>query len=318
MTSNSTEKIRELSRQIETRELETKFWEPYYGLLKEFEDLVANETPSIITKATLESTISISTESGNFSSELSQKLEQIIQFLKPWRLGPYSIFYRYIDPEWQAISKWEMLKKILPELRGKKIADVGCNNGYFMFQMSAYHPESIVGFEPVSRCINQFKLLNRLVGDERITISPLGIDNLDLYPENFDFVLCMGVLYHRKEPVESLRKIFSSLTSSGTLFLETLSLEESNHEGVIPNGRYAKMRNVYHIPSQHRLLQWILDAGFQNPKICYGVYTSRNEQRQTLDAPYESLSDFLMPGDKMKTIEGHPAPYRVGIICSKG
>jgi len=32
---------------------------------------------------------------------------------------------------------------------------------------------------------------------------------------------------------------------------------------------------------------------------------------------YESLSDFLDPGDQSKTIEGHPAPTRAIFIASK-
>ena len=40
---------------------------------------------------------------------------------------------------------------------------------------------------------------------------------MDLFPQTFDVVFCLGVLYHTPDPVGMLRKINSSLKSKGEI-----------------------------------------------------------------------------------------------------
>ena len=64
----------------------------------------------------------------------SHALHHLAMQLKPWRKGPFHLFDLHIDSEWQSFMKWQLLAPHL-SLAGKKIADVGCNNGYYMFEM---------------------------------------------------------------------------------------------------------------------------------------------------------------------------------------
>jgi hypothetical protein len=43
---------------------------------------------------------------------------------------------------------------------GKVIADVGCNNGYYMFRMIGHQPEFVLGFEPYVQHYFTFQTLN--------------------------------------------------------------------------------------------------------------------------------------------------------------
>jgi tRNA (mo5U34)-methyltransferase len=78
----------------------------------------------------------------------------------------------------------------------------------------------------------------------------------------------------------------------------------------VPTDRYAKMRNVWFIPSTAALTLWLERVGFKNVKVVNNDVTSLDEQRQTPWMETESLADFLDPNDKTKTIEGYPAPLR--------
>ena len=44
----------------------------------------------------------------------------------------------------------------IPELKNKIIADIGCNNGYYMFRMAAHSPKLVLGFEPYVEAVAEF------------------------------------------------------------------------------------------------------------------------------------------------------------------
>jgi tRNA (mo5U34)-methyltransferase len=86
---------------------------------------------------------------------------------------------------------------------------------------------------------------------------------------------------------------------------------------LIPEARYAKMRNAWTIPSAQALANLLTRAGFREPQIHSFGPLLTTEQRQTTWAPYESLQDFLDPNDPTKTVEGYPAPHTALVIATK-
>jgi len=155
-----------------------------------------------------------------------------------------------------------------------------------------------------------------LGGDQRAHLLPLGIEQL---PElaAFDTVFSMGVLYHRRSPLDHLYQLKSQLVSEGELVLETLVVEGDQHQVLVPGDRYAQMRNVYFIPSTGALQSWLEKCGFVDVRLADVSVTSCDEQRRTAWMTSESLADFLDPNDASKTIEGYPAPRRALFIAKK-
>jgi tRNA (mo5U34)-methyltransferase len=139
---------------------------------------------------------------------------------------------------------------------------------------------------------------------------------------NMDVVCSMGVLYHRRDPLEHLRQIWRLLKPGGRMVLETLVLPSSQANDVlVPKERYARMRNVWAIPGTQRLLTWAEEAGFSNIRLVDVTPTSLQEQRTTPWMTFESLAEALVdlpdatnPG---RTLEGYPAPTRAIILASR-
>jgi tRNA (mo5U34)-methyltransferase len=127
----------------------------------------------------------------------------------------------------------------------------------------------------------------------------------------------MGVLYHRKSPIEHLEELKHALKPGGELVLETLIIEGDNTTTLVPQGRYAQMRNVWFIPSSEQLCIWLKKTGFKNVRVVDTNQTSLDEQRTTHWMTFQSLEDFLDPKDTDKTTEGYPAPRRVIILANK-
>jgi len=120
----------------------------------------------------------------------------------------------------------------------------------------------------------------------------------------------MGVLYHRRSPLDHLYELRACLRSGGELVLETLVIEGEEGTVLMPEGRYAKMRNVWFFPSIATMELWLRRCDFKDVRCVDVSTTSLDEQRATQWMTFESLADFLDPDDRTKTIEGHPAPMR--------
>jgi tRNA (mo5U34)-methyltransferase len=126
----------------------------------------------------------------------------------------------------------------------------------------------------------------------------------------------MGVLYHRKSPIDHILDLKNFLHPGGELVIETLVVEGPAGYSLIPDGRYAKMRNVWFIPSVATLEQWMKRCGLKNIRTVDICTTSTDEQRTTDWMTFESLPDFLDPADPSKTAEGHPAPKRAVVVAT--
>ena len=94
----------------------------------------------------------------------------------------------------------------------------------------------------------------------------------------------------------------------GRGILETLVVTDA--ESLYPSGRYARMSNVWCVPSTNQVVDWMQQVGFNQVQIVDVTTTSVDEQRSTEWMHFGSLSGCLDDQDPSKTIEGHPAPVR--------
>jgi tRNA (mo5U34)-methyltransferase len=244
-------------------------------------------------------------------------LRSELKKLLPWRKGPFELFGNRIDSEWRSDWKWDRLKNYLRPLAGRTVLDVGCGNGYYCLRMIGAGAKLAVGIDPTQLYVMQFQAIKKYLVDIPAYVLPLGIEHMPQSLPVFDTVFSMGVIYHRKKPSAHLQELKNLLRPGGELVLETLIIDGAEGDVLVPEGRYAKMRNVWAIPSMATLEQWLIDAGFKNVRVIDLSSTPVEEQRSTDWMRFESLSDFLDPKNSSRTIEGHPAPKRTILLASK-
>ena len=234
----------------------------------------------------------------------------------PWRKGPFNLFGIHIDTEWRSDWKWDRLKDHITPLRGRRVLDIGCGSGYHCWRMRGAGADFVLGIDPTLVFVMQFLLLQHFIQDPRVQVLPLGIDEFAANSRCFDTVFSMGLLYHRREPQQHLVECAQCLRAGGELVLETLVIDDHEGEVLIPEGRYAQMRNVWAIPSVNTLSQWLQQAGYRDVRCVDVTQTTTDEQRRTPWMTFQSLADYLDPADPNKTIEGYPAPRRAIMIAS--
>jgi tRNA (mo5U34)-methyltransferase len=229
----------------------------------------------------------------------------------PWRKGPFSVFGIDIDAEWRSEKKWQRVRPALPDLSGKIIADIGCNNGYYMFRMFPAHPRLVLGFEPSVQHYYCFKALQGMAGCPGLDIDLLGVEHLPLFSSCFDVVFLMGIIYHRPSPVDTLRDILTALKPGGTLIVESQAIPGDAPLALFPTDTYAKVPGTYFVPTGTCLCNWMSKAGFEDIELFYRHPMSGTEQRRTDWMTFESYTDFIAPDNSTITIEGYPAPWRI-------
>ena len=251
----------------------------------------------------------------DLTSEEFEVIEKTAKKLIPWRKGPFKIFGLEIDSEWQSNIKYNLIRPHF-NLKDKVVADIGCNNGYYMFRMLEDKPKRLIGFDPSPLTLHQFEFVNHFVKSD-IIYEMLGVEHLEFYNHKFDFIFMLGVLYHRPDPVGTLKSLARGLNSKGEILIDTFMIDGEDEICLTPNKRYSKIPNIYFIPTISALKNWVERAGFENFEVLATTVTTSEEQRKTDWSFEQSLEDFLDPNDNTKTVEGYPAPKRVYVKARK-
>ncbi len=249
---------------------------------------------------------------------IGEKKELLFNYLKqfmPWRKGPFNLAGVEIDTEWRSNWKWDRLKNHV-DLKGKKILDIGTGSGYHLWRMAAAGGSFVLGIEPYLRFVMQFNVIKSMTPKEQnVFMLPLTLEEMPIQQKAFDVIFSMGVLYHRKSPFEHLQQIRNMLSDTGTLVLETMIVDGDENTAYTPLDRYAKMHNVWFIPSVKCCEKWLTKCGFKNIRVVDITKTTTQEQRKTAWMDWESLADFLNPDNPDLTIENAPAPIRAIFIA---
>lgn len=262
---------------------------------------------------------SVTVTSSGGGEETRKHLEQALRQLHPWRKGPFFIHGIHIDTEWRSDWKWERLKNHIAPLTGRTVLDVGCGSGYHCWRMAGMGAALVIGIDPTLLYVMQYFAIRHLLGEQGkgVYVLPLGVEDLPPRLEGFDTLFSMGVLYHRRSPLDHLLELYAALRPGGELVLETLVIDGPMGETLMPEGRYAKMRNVWFIPSPATLELWLRRCGFKNIRTVDISVTSIEEQRSSDWMKFESLQEFLMPDDLSRTCEGYPAPRRAIVVADR-
>lgn len=250
-------------------------------------------------------------EPGNEGSR-----RELLASLSPWRKGPFELDGITIDSEWRSDLKWARLKDAIEPLDGRAVLDVGCGNGYYAVQMSDAGARAVIGVDPTVLYVMQFLAVAHFLRPGSVFTLPLRLDELPQNSRKFDTAFSMGVLYHQRSPLDHLLQLKSMLRQGGQLVLETIYVPGEKSCASTPPSRYARMRNVWLLPTVAELTTWLSRTGFVEINVIDKSRTTTYEQRSTEWMSFESLREALNPDDPEWTVEGLPAPRRVIVVAN--
>jgi tRNA (mo5U34)-methyltransferase len=289
-----------------------------HGRLEEWQQVI-DGLPAIPPDAVRLDTPAVTVgENNTLSPDVGDRLEAGLRALHPWRKGPFALHGLRIDTEWRSDLKWQRLAPHIASLEGRAVLDVGAGNGYYGWRMIGEGARLVIGIDPTWLFLAQFAAVRRFLGSGYpLFLLPLGIESVPPNLEFFDTVFSMGVLYHRRSPLDHLLELRGALRPGGELVIESLVVDGGADSVLLPGERYAKMRNVWFIPSVLALEGWLRRCGFESIRTVDVTPTTSDEQRRTDWMTFESLADFLDPDDPRSTVEGYPAPVRAVLVAQR-
>jgi tRNA (mo5U34)-methyltransferase len=119
--------------------------------------------------------------------------------------------------------KWAEIAGHVPvDLTGKRALDIGCNAGFYAFQLAARGAE-VLAIDMDEHYLAQARWAARqLDPDGRIEFRRAQVYDLVDVEATFDVVLFLGVLYHLRYPLLALDVVADK--TAGTLVLQTLTM----------------------------------------------------------------------------------------------
>ena len=306
-----------LAHWLETLPATIREWQQHnqHGDFKKWQRVIQQLPALTAQHVDLASQVQIGAASEAQATDIA-RTQGLLKQLMPWRKGPFDLFGLHIDTEWRSDWKWDRVAPHLSDLTGRSVLDIGCGSGYHLWRMLGAGADLAVGIDPGQLFVSQFRAVRRFVPEHlarNIELLPLGIEQMPKLAA-FDTVFSMGVLYHRRSPIDFLQQCIDQLRPGGELVLETLVVDGDINTVLVPGERYAQMPNVWFIPSSAALVHWLQRLGLQNVRVVDECVTTLDEQRRSEWMENQSLADFLSPDDRSQTVEGYPAPKRAVLI----
>jgi tRNA (mo5U34)-methyltransferase len=241
-----------------------------------------------------------------------QQLENALRGLMPWRKGPFKFGPIELDTEWRSDLKWDRLHTKI-NLADHRVLDVGSGSGYHLWRMLEAGASEVLGIDPSVLFHCQFAAIKSLLGHPRAASIPVTLEEFNAGILDFDTVFSMGVLYHRKDPINHLEQLKRWIKPGGQLIIETLVIDGEETTCLVPQDRYARMNNVWFLPSVATLARWLERVGFESIECLDVSVTTTEEQRKTDWMQFESFEHAIDPENEALTIEGLQRPTRAAL-----
>jgi tRNA (mo5U34)-methyltransferase len=147
----------------------------------------------------------------------SSSLEERVHELGPWfhnlRLGRRAEVQTAPDHPLGDFPAnfWEFFKHVIPgDLSGQSVLDIGCNGGFYSFEMKRRGAARVLGVDHDPAYLAQARFAGERLGLE-VEFTQADVYDIDHVArgEKFGYVLFLGVLYHLRHPLYALEKVAS-------------------------------------------------------------------------------------------------------------
>jgi tRNA (mo5U34)-methyltransferase len=154
-----------------------------------------------------------------------RSLEQRIRELDPWfhnlELDGIATAPEHFLGDYPR-TKFARFATALPaDLTDATVLDIGCNAGFYAFEMKRRGAARVVGIDTDPRYLAQARLASEVLGLE-IELRQIDVYSVAQLGERFDLVIFMGLLYHLRHPLLALDLLHDYVTRDLLLFQSML------------------------------------------------------------------------------------------------
>lgn len=166
------------------------------------------------------------------------------------------------------LVKWSRIREYvdLIGVKGKRVLDVGCNEGFFSLELARLGAKEVVAVDADELRIEKAMAVREILDVSNITYEAANIfDAGDEKYAHFDLVLCLGFLHRIPYPYQAIRRLAEM---SDVILFEWKSLREGSFDLPVMKfcGGLSKDSNeysaLYWLPSVQCVLDMLKSLGF--------------------------------------------------------
>jgi SAM-dependent methyltransferase len=197
-------------------------------------------------------------------------------------------------------------------LAGKRVLDVGCNDGWYAFQ-AAQEGAHAVGIDLRQEAIDRANMLREHYAATHTSFFRGNVEEAQTVYGNFDATLCYGLLYHLADPINVMRRLgaVTRRIICVQTFIHALDRAPVLHllrEGVGLPGKGAT--ELITTPTQRAVVLMLQEAGFDH--VYRAMPTDYRRQAACTGSNGEWQWAFFY-GVKGDELPGHAGgPLRIG------
>lgn len=197
-------------------------------------------------------------------------IRERIEELGPWfhnmRIRGVETAPEHFLGDYPAI-KFRHFRDAIPEdMSGKSVLDIGCNAGFYSFEMKRRGASRVLGIDTDEHYLRQARFTAEVTGRD-VEFRRMPVWDVGELGERFDFVIFMGVLYHLRHPLLALDLIHEHVAKDLLLFQsmqrgsrEILRVAEDydfNEASPFNEPGYPKMHFIEHRYSHDETNWWV-------------------------------------------------------------
>jgi len=150
-------------------------------------------------------------------SALRQQVEELGPWFQNLRLGEVETAPDHFLGDYPAF-KWQGFKDAVPEdLEGRSVLDIGCNAGFYAFEMKRRNAGRVLGIDSDPHYLRQARFAAAQFGLD-VEFELMSVYDVGRLDQRFDLVIFMGVLYHLRHPLLALDLLYEHAVGGQMLF----------------------------------------------------------------------------------------------------
>jgi len=188
-----------------------------------------------------------------------QKNKKILEILKKSHYQRFD-FLEDSAKDSNTSKKYELSKLDLFDIKDKKILDIGCNVGYFLFKLLDKDPKELIGIDYSQFFIDLAVGLNEeYFKSNKIKFISKNIFNFETEIK-FDLIICFSTFHYFVDTqLNFLSKIYNLLEHQGKFLLEVETFPENDKSFILKSVRPAHPNLILDYPNHKQLEFWFKD-----------------------------------------------------------
>ena len=156
--------------------------------------------------------------SGHWNkSDLRQRIEELGPWFHNMRLSGVETAPGHFLGDYPEVKFASFRDAIPADLTGRTVLDIGCNAGFYSFEMKRRGATRVLGVDTDEHYLRQARFVAQVSGVD-VEFRKLGVWDVGALGEKFDLVIFMGVLYHLRHPLLALDLIHEHVAKDLLLF----------------------------------------------------------------------------------------------------